>query len=130
MKIFKIISISLFLIAICFTAVSFIPTMHKKKYDINKTAVFGQWYLYQYGYPSNFSAAIDPNNYRPLSITENVNLLCNGFQKICAIYAEPDPFNTGKPIIIYGTQIYTRLTEYFTWGVTSPSYIRLKDIED
>lgn len=92
-----------------------------------KAAVIGQWYIY-IGTSPGSSFALDPSNYRPLSGAENVNVLCNGYQTLCAIYAEPDPMMPGSPLITISQPIWSRIVEYYNYGIANPNYIKRKNL--
>jgi hypothetical protein len=121
-------SMLLFALAISF---AFVPGLRKssnKTSITSKKAVVGVWFIYTHAI-SNWSHAIDPNNYRRLAPGENVFTLCDGSLKLCAILAEPDPNSfDAKPLIPSNSTIYSQLNTYFTFGFgQNPSFVKLKN---
>ncbi|ACU03295.1 hypothetical protein [Pedobacter heparinus] len=100
-------------------------TVESKKQEVTS---IGRWYIYN-GIAYGLTDALNPINYRPLAGGENVNILCNGYQTLCAIYAEPDPMIPGRPLITMTQAVYLALLDYYAYGIQSFSYMKLKNYQ-
>lgn len=135
MKTIKITLLSSILLVVLALSFAFVPVLRKSSGESpivsktpikNKNFVTPQWWVFT-GAVSTMSAAINPNNYRPLEPWESVITLCRGSERLCAIFADPDPSNPSKPLVSYGTNIWDALNMYFWFGSADPIMIKLKN---